>query len=103
MSQKYLSKFRITLKEGNNATETYRVPEELFKNIQESLSFYRSESPAPIAIKCIETGECFNCAKAAAVWLQKMGIPITYTAPTRIKNACRKQNLVYGYHWEFIK
>ena len=47
-------------------------------------------------VKCIETGEVFECAKAAATTIK--------ADASRIRSACRgERDTVKGYHWAYME
>lgn len=97
------SPFIIRLEIENKLLETYRIPEELFFEIKEKITPYRSIQAKSKMIKCIETGKIFKNAKAANRWLIQEGLTESYDAHFGIKRACQgKQNIAYGYHWEFL-
>ena len=94
----------VVLKDEEEKSSNYRVPKELFLKFQEELAQYRSESAKPKAIRCIETGEVFRCARATYKWLEEKGVQVSYSFEASIKKACYKPNrTAYGCHWEFVE
>jgi len=96
------SKFTIILK-VENKMETYRVSEKLFKKIKEMIAPYRSICPSAKAIRCIEINKTFNCVRELVRWLQEKNLTKSSNANARIKLACKRKHLAYGFSWEFIE
>ena len=104
MTLKLNDRYIITLKDANEKTFTYRIPEDLFLQFQKELTPFRSESTKPKTVRCVETGEIFECARKAHTWLYNKGISTSYSADSAIKNACKDKNrTAYGFHWEFVE
>lgn len=94
----------VVLKDEEEKSCNYRIPKELFLKFQEELAQYRSESAKPKAIRCIETGKVFRCARATYKWLEEKGLQVSYSFEARIKKACYNPNrTAYGFHWEFVE
>ena len=94
----------VVLKDEEEKSCNYRVPKELFLKFQKELAQYRSESAKPKAIRCIETGEVFRCARATYKWLEEKGLQVSYSFEASIKKACNNPNrTAYGFHWEFVE
>lgn len=95
-------KFSITLRENGANSCTYKVNRKIFDTLKKYLEPFRSLQSQAKKIKCIETGQIFNCAREACHWLEaKHNI---YCRMNLIKQACKgKQKTSYGYHWEFIE
>lgn len=98
------SAFIVRLESNENASETYRLTEDLFLEIKKKIEPYRSIGIKAKPVRCIETGEIFRCAKQAANWLKKMRLTYSYSADSIVKDACKgKKETAYGYHWEFVE
>ena len=94
----------IVLKDEEEKSCNYRVPKELFLKFQEELIQYRSESLKPKAIRCVETGDVFRCARDTITWLHKKGVTTSYSVDSGIKFACKNpKRTAYGFHWEFVE
>ena len=94
----------VVLKDEEEKSTNYRVPKELFLEFQKELAQYRSESAKPKAIRCVETGEVFRCARATYKWLEEKGLQVSYSFEASIKKACYNPNrTAYGFHWEFVE
>lgn len=106
-SQKNTSRkpvFIVRLEDNRNAQETYRVPEDLYWEIKEQISSFRSFSTQAKPVRCLETGDIFHCARNAAAWLYDRQVTTNCSADSIIKAACHgKRDGAYGYHWEFVK
>lgn len=73
--------------------------EEHCRHISESKKgkYLGDKNPRARAVRCVETGEKFSCAKYAAEWV---GIP---TGNHNIVSVCRgKLKKAYGYRWEYV-
>ena len=79
----------------------YKVDEKQFNQIKEKIDPFRSYGIPPKKVKCIETGEIFESARAASRWLE-FAREISYCNMDLIKRACRKKGTCFGYHWEFV-
>ncbi len=104
MALKLKDRYIIILKDANEKTFTYRISEDLFAHFKKELEPYRSESTKPKPVRCIETGEVFECARKAHTWLYNKGVSTSYSADSGIKAACKdKSKTAYGFHWEFVE
>ena len=93
----------IVLKDEEEKSSNYRVPKELFLKFQKELAQYRSKSIKPKAIRCVETGDIFRCARDTHRWLHEKGVTTSYSVDSGIKFACKNPNrTAYGFHWEFV-
>lgn len=97
-----VSPYQIILK-SNDKSESYRIPEIMFISIKHYLKPYRSKTVKIKAVKCIDTGKIFRCAREAMMWLIQEGKTSNYNADNLIKAACkRERNIFCGFHWEFV-
>lgn len=104
MASKLKDRCIIILKDVNEKSFTYRISEDLYLQFKKDLKPYRSESTKPRPVRCIETGEVFECTRKAHTWLYNNGVSTNYSANSGIKNACKdKQRTAYGFHWEFVE
>lgn len=93
----------VRLEVKNEPQKTYRVDEELFSEIKEKVAPYLSMQAMSKLVRCVETGKIYKNARAANDWLMNEGLTNSYQAHFRIKRVCHgKQNIAYGYHWEFV-
>lgn len=97
-----VSQFQVILK-VNNKSESYRIPANLFVTLKNDLNPYRFAAVPTKAVKCIETGKVFRCARDAMLWLIKEKVTNNYNADTLIKAACKREhNVSCGFHWCFV-
>ena len=97
-----MAKFTITLKENDNSMGTYKINSRLFDTLKKYLEPYQSFQPKAKKIRCIESGEVFDCARDAGKWVEFVK-EIYYCNFDLIKQTCKgKQKTSYGYHWEFV-
>lgn len=103
MTAKLKNRCTVTLKQDDSSTiKTYRINNRLFYMLEKSLENFRSISPKPRKIRCVETGEVFESARKASKWVE-FALEISYCDFNLIKAACKRQNgKSYGYHWEFV-
>lgn len=103
MTTKLKNRCTVTLKQDDSSTiKTYRINNRLFYMLEKSLENFRSISPKPRKIRCVETGEVFESARKASKWVE-FALEISYCDFNLIKAACKRQNgKSYGYHWEFV-
>lgn len=103
MTTKLKNRCTVTLKQDDSGTiKTYRINDRLFYMLEKSLENFRSTSPKPRKIRCVETGEVFESARKASKWVEFV-LEISYCDFNLIKAACKRQNgKSYGYHWEFV-
>lgn len=103
MTTKLKNRCTVTLKQDDSGTiKTYRINNRLFYMLEKSLENFRSISPKPRKIRCVETGEVFESARKASKWVE-FALEISYCDFNLIKAACKRQNgKSYGYHWEFV-
>jgi hypothetical protein len=83
----------------------YKVDLKQFNKVREKIEKYKSIGHICKNVRCIETGQIFETAKAASRWLSyvKENYYNKFN-PDLIKQCCRgKQKTSYGYHWEFVK
>lgn len=104
MTMKLKNRCTVVLKQDDFGTiKTYRINDRLFYMLEKSLEKFRSKSPKPHKIKCIETGQIFESARKASEWVE-FALEIDYCNFNLIKSACnRKNGMSYGYHWEFVE
>lgn len=102
MATKLKNKCTVTLRQDDFGTiKTYRINDRLFYMLEKSLEKFRSISPQPRKIRCVETGEIFESARKASKWVES-ALKIDYCDFNLLKAACKRQNgKSYGYHWEF--
>ncbi len=96
------SKYIIRMQYGSNPMNTYRVSKEIFLDIKNKVTPYRSMPPPVKKIKCIETGQTFKCAKDVMDWLFATGKTTNINSFAIVKTACNKKCKAYDYHFEFI-
>lgn len=102
-NKKPLSPYCIILK-YNGLSSTYRIPKDLFLEIQNKITGYRVYPSQVPPIRCIETGMIFYTIASIKVWLCKNNITKISTADKQIKKVCNGElESAFGYHWEFIK
>lgn len=103
MTTKLKNRCTVTLKQDDSGTiKTYRINNRLFYMLEKSLENFRSISPKPRKIRCVETGEVFESARKASKWVE-FALETSYCDFNLIKAACKRQNgKSYGYHWEFV-
>lgn len=102
-AKKIKGRFIIVLKQEDIKIGTYKVSAQRFNKLKEKLQPYRSLPAQSKKVRCIETGQIFENAKAASKWAAFVRENF-YCSYDLIKQCCRgKQKTSYGYHWEFVK
>ena len=96
-----ISKVRLTQVELNK--QNYKNILNWRKNNPEAYSKSQSrpgsKNGRSIAVRCIETGEEFECIKYAKDWLKSIGS----SGIKKLKACCENSNLTTGiYHWEYV-
>lgn len=103
MTPRAKNKYTVILRDNENETQkSYRINQRIFYMLDKNLEKYRSYSPEPKKIKCVETGQVFNSAREASHWVED-NTETEYCNHLNIKQACKgKQETSYGFHWEFV-
>lgn len=104
MTTKLKNRCTVTLRRDDfGSIKTYRISDRLFYMLEKDLEKYRSKSPTPKKIRCVETGQIFESVRKASEWLE-FALETNYCDFRLIKQACRRKNgKSYGYHWEFAE
>lgn len=101
-AKKIKGRFIVVLKQEDIKMGTYKVSAQRFNKLKEKLQPYRSLPAQSKKVRCVETGQIFENAKAASKWAAFVRENF-YCNFDLIKQCCRgKQKTSYGYHWEFV-
>ncbi len=97
-----MEKYLVILLKNGLSEGRYKINKELFGQIKAKIRPFRSQPMKAKAIRCIETGQIFKCAREAQAWVYHQELTTTMNFEA-IKKACKgHRNTMYGYHWEYV-
>ena len=120
MTTKAKNRCTVTLKQNETHLGTFRPPQDIFYEIQKDLGSYkissekfnllmekikpfRSLQEQSKKVRCLETGQIFENARAASNWVAFVRENY-YCSIDTIRLCCRGcQKTAFGYHWEYIE
>jgi len=98
-SQEFRDRISSLVQGENNPNYNHKWSEEQKQSLREKQKknpmYYNETNPNAKAIRCIETGEVFNCMKYAQ---ERFGLKSTGSFTSAIK----KGRTAAGYHWEYV-
>jgi len=96
-------KYTAILKQEDIKMGTYKLNKKQTNSLIKKIEKFRSLPEPKKKIRCIETGQVFDCARDAAEWVEFVR-EIDYCKMDYIKLVCKgKHKTCFGYHWEFVK
>ena len=96
-------KYTAILMQEDIKMGTYKLNKTQTNKLIKKIEQFRSLPEPKKKVRCIETGEIFESARAAAKWIEFVR-EIDYCKTDYIKLVCKgKHKSTFGYRWEFVE